>query len=36
MRHNRFACAVWSEETPGRQFFELVRGDTYNGEKFKT
>ena len=36
MRHNRFACAVWSEEALGRQFFEPVGGDAYNEESLET
>jgi hypothetical protein len=30
-RH-RFACAVWSEQKPGRDFFQIVGGDAYNAE----
>jgi len=36
MWRNRFACAIWSEETPGRQFFQPVGGDAYNGESLET
>lgn len=36
MWRNRFAYAVWSEETPSRQFFQPVGGDPYNGETLET
>jgi hypothetical protein len=29
---NRFACAVWSEEKPGQDFYQPVGGDAYNSE----
>jgi hypothetical protein len=36
MWRNRFAYAVWSEETPSRQFFQPVGSDPYNGETLET
>ena len=36
MWRNRFAYAVWSEETPSRQVFQPVGGDIYNGESLET
>jgi hypothetical protein len=31
----RFAVAVWSEESPDRQFFQPIGGDIYNGDSLE-